>query len=53
MGITNLDTKGLARFMEANGPHGVANLEIKGMVDRIYVGDHKTLLYIKYSWFQR
>ena len=29
--------------MGANDPRSVANLEPRGMVDRIYVGDHQTL----------
>ena len=31
----------------ANDPWGMANLDSRGMVGRIYVGDHKTLLYTK------
>ena len=39
-------------------PRGVARLEPRGLVSRIYVGDHLTLLYTKYiscgpSRFQR
>ena len=34
--------------MGANDPHGVAKLDPRGMVGRIYVGDHKTLLHTKY-----
>ena len=34
--------------MRANEPQGVANLDPRGMVGRMYVGDHLTLLYIKY-----
>ena len=30
--------------MEAKDPEGLANLEPRDMVGRIYVGDHKTLL---------
>ena len=33
--------------MGANNPLGVANLDPRGMVDRIYVGDHLTLLHTK------
>ena len=33
--------------MGANESWGVANLDPRGMVGRIYVGDHKTLLHIK------
>ena len=34
--------------MGANEPWGVANLDLRGMVGRIYVGDHLTLLHTKY-----
>ena len=34
--------------MVANEPRGVANLEPRGMVGRIYVGDRLTLLRTKY-----
>ena len=34
--------------MGANDPWGVANLDPRGMVGRIYVGDHLTLLHTKY-----
>ena len=34
--------------MRANEPRGVANLDPRGMVGRIYVGDHLTLLHTKY-----
>ena len=34
--------------MEAKDPAGLANLEPRGMVGMIYVGDHQTLLYTKY-----
>ena len=34
--------------MGANEPRGVVNLDPRGMVGRIYVGDHLTLLHIKY-----
>ena len=34
--------------MGANKPQGVANLDPRGMVGRIYVGDHLTLLHTKY-----
>ena len=33
--------------MEAKDPEGLANLEPRGMVGMIYVGDHQTLLYTK------
>ena len=36
------------KSMGANEPWGVANLDPRGMVGRIYVGDHLTLLYTKY-----
>ena len=31
-----------------NDPRGMANLDPRGMVGRIYVGDHLTLLHTKY-----
>ena len=34
--------------MGANEPRGVANLDPRSMVGRIYVGDHLTLLHTKY-----
>ena len=34
--------------MGANEPRGVANLDPRGMVGRIFVGDHLTLLLTKY-----
>ena len=34
--------------MEAKDPEGLVNLEPRGMVGMIYVGDHQTLLYTKY-----
>ena len=34
--------------MGANKHRGVANLDPRGMVGRIYVGDHLTLLHTKY-----
>ena len=34
--------------MGANEPLGVANLDPRGMVGRIYVRDHLTLLHTKY-----
>ena len=34
--------------MGANEPEGVANLDPRGMVGMIYVGDHLLLLYTKY-----
>ena len=34
--------------MEANEPQDVANLDPRGMVGRIYQGDHLTLLNTKY-----
>ena len=33
------------KSMGANDPRGVANLDPRGMVGRIYVGDHLTLLH--------
>ena len=35
--------------MEAHDPWGVANLNTRGMVGRIYVGDHRTFLPLKES----
>ena len=34
--------------MGANEPRGVVNFDPRGMVGRIYVGDHLTLLHTKY-----
>ena len=34
--------------MGVNEPRGVVNLDPRGMVGRIYVGDHLTLLRTKY-----
>ena len=34
--------------MGANDPLGVASLGSRGLIHRIYVGDHKTLLHTKY-----
>ena len=34
--------------MGVNIPQGVAPLDPRGLIGRIYVGDHKTLLYTKY-----
>ena len=34
--------------MEAKDPESLINLEPRGMVGMIYVGDHQTLLYTKY-----
>ena len=36
------------KSMRANAPRGVANLDPRGMVGRIYAGDHLTLLHTKY-----
>ena len=36
------------KSMGANKPRGMANLDPRGMVGRIYVGDHLTLLHTKY-----
>ena len=38
------------KSMEAKYPGDLANLEPRGMVGMIYVGNHKTLLYTKYIW---
>ena len=34
--------------MGANDPRGMAILDPRGLIGRIYVGDHKTLLHTKY-----
>ena len=34
--------------MGANDPRGVASLNLRGLIGRIYVGDHYTLLPTKY-----
>ena len=34
--------------MQANDPRCVASLDPRGLIGRIYVGDHLTLLHIKY-----
>ena len=34
--------------MGANGPWGVASLDPRGLIGRIYVGDYYTLLHTKY-----
>ena len=36
------------KSMGANEPRGVANIDPRGMVGRIYVGDHLSLLHTKY-----
>ena len=36
------------KFIEANDPLDVANLGPRGMVSRIYIGHHQTLLYTEY-----
>ena len=36
------------KSMGANDSWGVDSLDPKGLIDRIYVGDHKTLLHTKY-----
>ena len=36
------------KSMGANDPRGVASLDHRGLIGRIYVGDHKTLLQSKY-----
>ena len=37
--------------MGANDPWGMANLDPRGLIGRIYVGDHSTLLHTKYISF--
>ena len=47
------------KSMEANDPWGMANLDPRDLIVRIYVGDHVTLLHTKnisggpLTWFQR
>ena len=36
------------KSMGANEPRGMANLDPRGMVSRIYAGDHLALLHTKY-----
>ena len=36
------------KSMGGNEPRGVVNFDPRGMVGRIYVGDHLTLLHTKY-----
>ena len=36
------------KSMRANDPRDVASLDPRGLIGRIYVGDHYTLLYTKY-----
>ena len=38
--------------MGANDPRGVANLDPRGMISRIYVEYHLTLLHTKYTSFR-
>ena len=38
----------LYKSMGVNAPRGVANLDPRGRVGRIYVGDHLTLLLTQY-----
>ena len=40
------------KSMEANDPRGVANLDPRGMIGRIYEGYHYTLLHTKYIGFR-
>ena len=43
------------KSMRANGPRGIANLDPKDMIGRIYVGYHLTLLHMlhtKYTGFR-
>ena len=40
--------KFILKFMEPNDPHDMAHLKHKYMIGKIYLGDHKTLLYTKY-----
>ena len=36
------------KSMGANEPRGVFSLDPRGLIGRVYVGDHKTLLHTKY-----
>ena len=40
------------KSMGANDPQGVANLDPRGMIGRIYVEYHLTLLHTKYTSFR-
>ena len=40
------------KSMGANDPRGVANLDLRNMIGRIYVGYYLTLLYTKYTGFR-
>ena len=40
------------KSMGANDPWGVANLDPRGMIGRIYVEYHLTLLHTKYTSFR-
>ena len=37
--------------MRANEPQNIPNLDPRGMIGRIYVGDHLTMLHTKYLSF--
>ena len=34
--------------MGANDPRGMASLDPRGLIGRIYIGEHQTLIYTKY-----
>ena len=36
------------KSLGADDPRGVASLDLRGLIGRIYVGDHKALLHTKY-----
>ena len=36
------------KTLGANDPRGGASLDPRGLIGRIYIGDHKTLLHTKY-----
>ena len=40
------------KSMRANDPRGMARLDPKGLIGRIYVGGHYTLLHTKYTSFR-
>ena len=49
--VLNIEAVGSSLYsksMEAKDPDGLANLELRGMVGMIYVGNHQALLYTKY-----
>ena len=56
LGLVVLEKKILLCFshcksMGANDPRGAAIFDPRGMIGRIYIEDHKTLLHTKYDSF--